>query len=61
MMDYRLGPTNTNYTRPPLSMTKRPLISRTASIERDDGKSDRTYRSSSLQRPSNYLPAFDHI
>ncbi|CAF1457520.1 unnamed protein product [Adineta ricciae] len=37
---------------------------RTPSTERDDRmemKSDRTIRSTSLQRPSTYLPAFDHI
>ena len=64
MGDYRSGPINANYSRPPISMNKRPLISRTTSIERDDrldSKSERIYRSSSLQRPSNYLPAFDHI
>lgn len=61
MMDYRTGSTSANYSRPTpssLSTSKRPLISRTASV---DGKSERIYRSSSLQRPSNYLPTFDHI
>jgi len=55
---------NANYSRPPLSNSKRPLIYRTTSIERDDpldSKPERSLRSSSLQRPANYLPAFDHI
>lgn len=55
---------NAPYSRPPLSASKRPILYRTTSIERDDrldAKSERSLRSSSLQRPANYLPAFDHI
>jgi hypothetical protein len=66
MTDYRPAstPNNSVYSRPPLSSAKRPLLNRTTSIERDDRmetKSERSLRSSSLQRPSSYLPAFDHI
>lgn len=52
------------YSRPPLSASKQSTLHRTTSIERDDRidtKSERSLRSSSLQRPTNYLPAFDHI
>jgi len=66
MINYRSDSTsnNANYSRPPLPNSKRPVFYRTTSIERDgplDTKSERSLRSSSLQRPANYLPAFDHI
>ncbi len=57
MVDYRAVSMNNNhYSRPPLSSNK---WHRTPSTERDDR--ERATRSSSLQRPANYLPAFDHI
>jgi hypothetical protein len=54
MADYRTVLTSNHASRPPLSSSR---WHRTPSIERDD----RAARSSSLQRPSNYLPAFDRI
>ncbi len=55
MTDYRAAPSSINHTtRPPLPTTR---WHRPPSTERDD----RAVRSSSLQRPSNYLPAFDRI
>jgi len=56
MIDYRAVSTSNHYPRPPLSSSK---WHRTPSIERDD--SERATRSSSLQRPANYLPTFDRI
>lgn len=66
IIDYRpTPPTNPSaYSRPPLSASKRSVLYRAASIEQNDRfdtKPDRSIRSSSLQRPSSYLPAFDHI
>ncbi|CAF3396536.1 unnamed protein product [Rotaria sp. Silwood1] len=67
IIDYRPAPTTNNttiYSRPSLSTSKRPLLCRTTSIERDDSletTSERSLRSSSLQRPACYLPALDHI
>ena len=66
IIDYRpTPPTNpSTYSRPPLSASKRSVLYRAASIEQNDrfdNKPDRSIRSSSLQRPSSYLPAFDHI
>jgi hypothetical protein len=54
MTDYRAAPPTNHASRPPLSSSR---WHRTISTERDD----RATRSSSLQRPSNYLPAFDRI
>lgn len=57
MLDYRAIPTNNHYPpRPPLSSSK---WHRTPSVELDDR--ERATRSSSLQRPASYLPAFDRI
>ncbi|UJR36232.1 hypothetical protein I4U23_028964 [Adineta vaga] len=66
IIDYRpTAPTNPpTHSRPPLSASKRSVLYRAASIEQNDrfdNKPERSFRSSSLQRPSNYLPAFDHI
>ncbi|CAF1399310.1 unnamed protein product [Adineta steineri] len=66
IIDYHTTPpaTNTTYSRPPPSSSKRPTLYRTTSTEQNDRfdtKSERAIRSSSLQRPSSYLPAFDHI
>ena len=50
-----------HHSRPPVASNR---WYRTPSIERDDRmemKTDRNIRSASLQRPSSYLPAFDHI
>lgn len=41
-------------TRPPIVPSKRASLNRTTSI-------DRTPRSTSLQRPTAYLPTVDHI
>ena len=41
-------------TRPPIAPSKRAPLNRTASI-------DRSPRSTSLQRPTAYLPTVDHI
>ncbi|CAF3808246.1 unnamed protein product [Rotaria magnacalcarata] len=65
-IDSRSTPPSNNiaYSRPPLSSSKRSLLYRTTSIERDDHietAAERSLRSSSLQRPSSYLPALDHI
>ena len=54
-------PSAKQHSRPPFASSR---WYRTPSTERDDRmemKSDRTIRSTSLQRPSTYLPAFDHI
>jgi len=57
MVDYRAVTTTTNhYSRPSLSSSK---WHRPSSAERDDR--ERATRSSSLQRPASYLPAFDRI
>ncbi|CAF3144823.1 unnamed protein product [Rotaria socialis] len=66
IIDSRPTPPSNNiaYSRPPLSSSKRSLLYRTTSIEHDDRietASERSLRSSSLQRPSSYLPALDHI
>ncbi|CAF0783629.1 unnamed protein product [Rotaria sordida] len=66
IIDSRSAPTtnNTIYSRAPLSTSKRPLLYRTTSTERDDRletTSERPLRSSSLQRPACYLPALDRI
>ncbi|CAF1240152.1 unnamed protein product [Adineta ricciae] len=66
IIDYRPTPpmNSSTYSRPPLSASKRSVLYRAASIEQNDrfdAKPDRSIRSSSLQRPSSYLPAFDHI
>ena len=55
MLDYRAAAATTA-SRPPLPSGK---WHRFPSTERDDR--DRTARASSLQRPANYLPAFDRI
>ncbi|CAF1073113.1 unnamed protein product [Rotaria sordida] len=61
IVDYRSISNNHNYSRPSLSSSK---WHRTTPMERDDrmeSRSERTIRSSSLQRPSTYLPDFDCI
>ncbi|CAF2904911.1 unnamed protein product [Rotaria sp. Silwood2] len=61
IVDYRAISSNHHYSRQPLSSSK---WQRTTPIERDDrleSKSERAIRSSSLQRPSSYLPDFDCI
>ncbi|CAF3642728.1 unnamed protein product [Rotaria socialis] len=61
IVDYRTTSSNHNYVRPPIPSVK---WSRTTTMERDDrmeSKPERAMRSSSLQRPSNYLPDYDCI
>ncbi|CAF1935295.1 unnamed protein product [Rotaria magnacalcarata] len=61
IVDYRTTSSNHNYVRPPVPSVK---WNRTTTMERDDrmeSKPERTMRSSSLQRPSNYLPNYDCI
>ncbi|CAF1259271.1 unnamed protein product [Rotaria magnacalcarata] len=61
IVDYRTNSSNHNYVRPPVPSVK---WNRTTTMERDDrmeSKPERTMRSSSLQRPSNYLPNYDCI
>ncbi|CAF1529371.1 unnamed protein product [Adineta steineri] len=62
IVDNRTVTSSKHYSRPPSSSSNKWY--RPPSIERDDRvetKSERPIRSSSLQRPSSYLPEFDHI